>query len=207
MIKNLYYFNKELKKVVNITNPSFSKFEIDLILKKTNIKCYSYNKKKITSVINIITNFIFGMNWQNNTLIDITCIDFLKNLKKYDLDTGQRFMLKYTFMSLNNQNYINFYIPLREKVYFFSLEKIISSTVWLQREIWDMYGILFQGATDLRRILTDYGFKSFPLRVDFPVFGNLEIYYDIEMSELLFKKIDASQENRFFGYNKSLFWF
>jgi NADH-quinone oxidoreductase subunit C len=207
MIKNLYYFNKELKKIINITNPSLNKFELDLLLKKTNIKCHSYNKKNISLIINIIVNFIFGMNWRNSTLIDITCIDFLKNLKKYDLNTGQRFILKYTFMSLNNQNHINFYIPLREKIHFFSLEKIIASTVWSQREIWDMYGIIFQGATDLRRILTDYGFKSFPLRVDFPVFGNLEIYYDIEMSELLFKKIDASQENRFFGYNRSLFWF
>lgn len=207
MLKNLYYFNKELKKIANITNPFLNKFEIDLILKKTNINCYSYNKKNIGLIINIIVNFFFGINWRNNTLIDITCIDFLKNLKKYNLNTGERFVLKYTFMSLNNQNYINFYIPLREKIHFFSLEKIIPSTIWLQREIWDMYGIIFQGASDLRRILTDYGFKSFPLRVDFPVFGNLEIYYDIEMSELLFKKIDASQENRFFGYNRTLFWF
>lgn len=207
MLKNLYYFNKELKKIANITNPFLNKFEIDLILKKTNINCYTYNKKNIGLIINIIVNFVFGINWRNNTLTDITCIDFLKSLKKYDLNIDQRFVLKYTFMSLNNQNYINFYIPLREKTHFFSLEKIIPSTVWLQREIWDMYGIIFQGASDLRRILTDYGFKSFPLRVDFPVFGNLEIYYDIEMSELLFKKIDASQENRFFGYNRTLFWF
>jgi NADH:ubiquinone oxidoreductase subunit C len=205
--KDMYFANEQLKKIINIANPSIDKFEIDISQRKTNIYTYASNKKMCTQVCNLFMVLLGGLNWRQLTLIDLCSIDKLRTLTPYESLDGKRFQLKYTFNSLNTQDQLNIYIDLREKFEFFSLEKIIPSTIWLQREIWDMYGIIFKGSSDLRRILTDYGFRSFPLRVDFPVFGNLELYYDIEMSELLFKKVDAVQENRFFGYNKNLFWF
>lgn len=207
MLRDLFYLNKNLKKTLTIASPVINKFEIDISLRRTNIYVYSLNKGQITLVMNALLSYVYGNMWRGGILTDITCIDYLKNLNKYDLTINSRFKLKYTFNNINNQDYLNFYVPIRDKLQMFSLEKIIPSSVWSQREIWDMYGLMFQGASDLRRILTDYGFKSFPLRADFPVFGNLEIYYDIEMSELLYKKIDAAQENRFFGYNRTSFWF
>jgi len=206
-MKDLFYLNKNIKKIITFANPVICKFEMDIVLKKTNVQFSSFNYKNITLVINTIIIYLSSIHWRNNMLVDMLCVDLLKILSKYDFNNNSRFKLKYTFQNLHNQDSLNFYIPIYDKFAFYSLEKLIPSTIWLQREVWDMFGIIFRGSTDLRRILTDYGFKSFPLRTDFPVFGNLEIYYDIEMSELLYKKIDAVQENRFFSYNKSLFWY
>lgn len=205
--KELFIINKFIKKSIYINSPVIESLEFDVKNRITNINLYNVNKLQTTLVINTMIVFFLGSNWRTNILNDIVCVDFLSQLKNNEYKDGFRFFLKYCFTSLSDQSRVNFYIKLRKNNNFFSLEKLFSSSIWLQREIWDMYGIIFQGASDLRRILTDYGFSSFPLRVDFPVFGNREIYYDSELSELLFRKVDAAQENRFFGYKQNSFWF
>jgi len=97
--------------------------------------------------------------------------------------------------------HFNFFIrlPLQEeynKVK--SLTLLYSSVNWLEREVWDMFGIFFENHIDLRRILTDYGFLGYPLRKDFPLLGFVEIKYNLDFSCLLLEPIELVQEFRFF---------
>ena len=71
---------------------------------------------------------------------------------------------------------------------------------WLEREVWDMFGIFFFNSFDLRRILTDYGFEGFPLRKDFPLTGFLELRYDDELRSVVYENLELTQEFRFFDF-------
>ena len=87
-----------------------------------------------------------------------------------------------------------------EKSPIVSLMQFYNNSNWLEREIWDLYGIYFIGHYDLRRILTDYNFAGHPLRKDFPLSGFVEIHYDDTEKSLLYKKISLSQEYRNFNF-------
>lgn len=80
-----------------------------------------------------------------------------------------------------------------------SLTSFFSSSNWLEREMWDMFGILFFGHTTLKRILTDYGFEGYPLRKDFPVTGYVELRYNEETKSLIYEPIELMQEVREFN--------
>jgi len=81
-----------------------------------------------------------------------------------------------------------------------TLSKILLGFVWCERECWDMFGLTFIGHGDLRRLLTDYGFKGFPLRKDFPVVGFFEVCYDEELNQLINVPVSLAQEMRMFDY-------
>jgi len=81
-----------------------------------------------------------------------------------------------------------------------SVSKYFPSAGWLEREVWDMYGVMFKNHPELRRILTDYGFEGFPLRKDFPITGYTECRYDDELKRVVLEPIVVSQEYRFFDY-------
>jgi NADH:ubiquinone oxidoreductase subunit C len=72
---------------------------------------------------------------------------------------------------------------------------------WLEREVWDMFGIFFTRNLDLRRILTDYGFSGFPLRKDFPLTGFMEVFYSDEQKRVIYQPVELSQEFRNFNYS------
>lgn len=126
------------------------------------------------------------------TLLDIWSVDepHLKN----------RHTLFYSLQSLfyNKRFIISF--PL-DKPLFYSVVPLYPSAGWLEREVWDMHGIFFQGHTDLRRILTDYGFIGFPLRKDFPLGGFTEIRYVEEMQACVYEPVIVAQEFRLFDYS------
>jgi NADH-quinone oxidoreductase subunit C len=84
-----------------------------------------------------------------------------------------------------------------------SLSKIFQSANWLEREIWDLFGIVFYNHKDLRRILTDYSFRGHPLRKDFPLTGYFELYHDDRKRTLSYSKINLIQEFRNFNYFKN----
>ena len=81
-----------------------------------------------------------------------------------------------------------------------TLTPFISGSQWLEREIFDMYGIYFSGNSDLRRILTDYGFEGFPLRKDFPLVGYTQLRYDDTLRRIVIEPIEITQEYRFFEF-------
>ena len=83
-----------------------------------------------------------------------------------------------------------------------SINYLYRSSTWLEREVWDMFGIKFNNNLDLRRILTDYGFNGHPLRKDFPLSGFKEIYYDDSSKYIVFEPVEMAQELRVFTFQK-----
>lgn len=127
-------------------------------------------------------------------LYDIWGVDFPKKEKRFQLN----YLLTCTFLGIN-LILRTFIMNLENQI---SLVNIYSSAGWLEREVWDMFGVNFTGNPDLRRILTDYGFEGFPLRKDFPLSGFYEIRYDLEYKRLTFDSIELTQEFRFFYFQK-----
>ena len=98
----------------------------------------------------------------------------------------------------NTRVLIEFYISESEKIP--SITKIYPSANWMEREVFDMYGVNFQNHPDLRRILTDYGFEGHPLRKDFPITGHNEVRYSEEAKKVVYEPVKLEQNYRNFDY-------
>ena len=125
-------------------------------------------------------------------LIDITAIDYPQNEK--------RFKLVYLLLSheFNQRIIVDFFINENEVIP--SITTIFPSANWMEREVFDMYGIKFKDHPDLRRILTDYGFEGFPLRKDFPLTGHNEVRYNEDKKKVIYEKVKLEQNYRNFDY-------
>ena len=125
-------------------------------------------------------------------LIDITAVDYLENLK--------RFKIVYLFLSheINQRIILNYFINENEVVS--SLTKIFPAANWMEREVFDMYGIKFKDHPDLRRILTDYGFEGYPLRKDFPLTGHNEVRYSEDEMKVIYESVKLEQDYRNFDF-------
>ncbi len=125
-------------------------------------------------------------------LIDITAVDYPENKK--------RFKIVYLLLSheFNQRILVSYFINENEKIS--SLVKIFPSANWMEREIFDMYGIKFNDHPDLRRILTDYGFEGFPLRKDFPLTGHNEVRYSEDEKKVIYEPVKLEQNYRNFDY-------
>jgi len=131
-------------------------------------------------------------NTKFKQLIDITAVDYPENQK--------RFKMVYLFLSheLNERIILSFYINENQKIP--SLTKIFPSANWMEREIFDMYGIKFTDHPDLRRILTDYGFEGYPLRKDFPLTGHTEVRYSEDKKKVVYEPVKLEQNYRNFDF-------
>jgi len=125
-------------------------------------------------------------------LIDITAVDYPEKEK--------RFKLVYLLLSHENNLRILININIDEKIHVPSITKIFPSANWMEREVFDMYGISFKDHPDLRRILTDYGFKGYPLRKDFPLTGHTEVRYSEEHKKVVSEPVKLDQEYRNFDF-------
>ena len=125
-------------------------------------------------------------------LIDITAVDYPEKEK--------RFKLVYLLLSHENNLRILININIDEKLHVPSITKIFPSANWMEREVFDMYGISFKDHPDLRRILTDYGFKGYPLRKDFPLTGHTEVRYSEEHKKVVYEPVKLDQEYRNFDF-------
>jgi len=125
-------------------------------------------------------------------LIDITAVDYPEKEK--------RFKLVYLLLSHENNLRILININIDEKTHVPSITKIFPSANWMEREVFDMYGISFKDHPDLRRILTDYGFKGYPLRKDFPLTGHTEVRYSEEHKKVVYEPVKLDQEYRNFDF-------
>ncbi len=126
------------------------------------------------------------------TLVDITAIDWP--------DREKRFELVYHLLSMSLNTRIRIKAAIREGELAPSITQVFSCANWYEREIFDMYGILFSGHPDLRRILTDYGFRGHPLRKDFPTTGYVEVRYDEEAKRVVYEPVRLPQEYRMFDF-------
>ena len=131
-------------------------------------------------------------NTKFRQLIDITAVDYPENT--------QRFKMVYLFLSheFNQRIILNYLISENEVIP--SLTAIYPAANWMEREVFDMYGVKFKDHPDLRRILTDYGFEGHPLRKDFPLTGHTEVRYSEEQKKVIKEPVKLEQNYRNFDY-------
>ena len=125
-------------------------------------------------------------------LIDITAVDFPEK--------EIRFKLVYLLLSHEFNQRLIIEMDIKEKEIVSSITSIFPSANWMEREVFDMYGIDFKDHPDLRRILTDYGFKGHPLRKDFPLTGHNEVRYSQENKKVIYEPVKLEQNYRNFDY-------
>jgi len=125
-------------------------------------------------------------------LIDITAVDYPQDEK--------RFKVVYLLLSHEKNLRIIINTKIDGKIIVPSITKIFPSANWMEREVFDMYGISFKDHPDLRRILTDYGFKGYPLRKDFPLTGHTEVRYSEEKKKVISEPVKLDQEYRDFDF-------
>ena len=131
-------------------------------------------------------------NTKFRQLIDITAVDYPENIK--------RFKIVYLFLSHEfNQRIILSYL-INENEVIPSLTSIYPAANWMEREVFDMYGVKFKDHPDLRRILTDYGFEGHPLRKDFPLTGHTEVRYSENQKKVISEPVKLEQNYRNFDY-------
>lgn len=126
------------------------------------------------------------------TLVDMTAVDYPER--------PQRFDVVWHLLSMHQNHRIRVKIAIREDEIVPSLVRIYPCANWFEREVFDMFGILFSGHPDLRRILTDYGFSGFPLRKDFPTTGYVELRYDESEKRVVYEPVRLTQEYRQFDF-------
>ena len=125
-------------------------------------------------------------------LIDITAVDYPERDK--------RFKMVYLLLSHEKNSRIKIEFDIKEGEILSSLTSIFPSANWMEREVFDMYGVEFKDHPDLRRILTDYGFKGHPLRKDFPLTGHNEVRYSEEDKKVIYEPVKLEQNYRNFDY-------
>ena len=127
-----------------------------------------------------------------STLVDITAVDHPGRAKRFDV--------VYHFLSMYTNQRIRLRVSIREDEMVPSIVEVHPSANWFEREVFDMFGILFSGHPDLRRILTDYGFRGHPLRKDFPTTGYTEVRYDEAQKRVVYEPVSLVQEYRQFDF-------
>ena len=143
----------------------------------------------ITDVIHFLKN---NENTNFKQLIDITAVDYPENEKRFKL----------VYLLLSHEFNIRILIDcfINENEIPPSLTKIYPAANWMEREVFDMYGIQFKDHPDLRRILTDYNFNGYPLRKDFPLTGHKEVRYSEDEKKVIYEPVKLEQNYRNFDY-------
>jgi len=167
--------------------------ELTTKIKKTEIRhdqlYINIESKDLLNVALFIKN---NENTKFRQLIDITVVDYPEN--------SQRFKVVYLFLSHEfNQRIILSYL-INENEVIPSLTSIFPAANWMEREVFDMYGVKFKDHPDLRRILTDYGFEGHPLRKDFPLTGHTEVRYSEDQKKVISEPVKLEQNYRNFDY-------
>ena len=127
-----------------------------------------------------------------SSLVDITAVDYPARPERFDV--------VYHLLSMYRNHRVRVKVAIREEDMVPSMIGIHPAANWFEREVFDMFGILFSGHPDLRRILTDYGFRGFPLRKDFPTTGYTEVRYDEAQKRVVYEPVSLPQEYRQFDF-------
>jgi len=143
-------------------------------------------------IIDVILFLKTSENTKFRQLVDITAVDYPEN--------DQRFNLVYLLLSHEFNTRIIIQSSINENEVVPTITKIYPAANWMEREVFDMYGINFKDHPDLRRILTDYGFEGFPLRKDFPLTGHNEVRYSEDEKKVIYEPVKLEQNYRNFDY-------
>ncbi|WP_425049892.1 NADH-quinone oxidoreductase subunit C [Psychromarinibacter sp. S121] len=146
----------------------------------------------LSSVVSFVEFLKTDQTCRFSTLVDLTAVDYPEREARFDL--------VYHFLSMYQNQRIRIKAAVREDEKAASIVEVFPAANWFEREVFDMYGILFTGHPDLRRILTDYGFRGHPLRKDFPTTGYVEVRYDEAEKRVVYEPVKLVQEYRQFDF-------
>ena len=143
-------------------------------------------------VVKVLSFLRDDANCQFRVLVDICGVDYPQRAKRFDV--------VYNLLSLTHNQRIRVKVQTDEDTPVPSVNSVFAAAGWFEREAWDMYGIMFTGHPDLRRLLTDYGFDGYPLRKDFPLSGFVEVRYDDAEKRVVYEPVKLTQEFRKFDF-------
>lgn len=143
-------------------------------------------------LVDLVTFLRDDRSCQFTTLVDITAVDWPERERRFDL--------VYHLLSMRQNQRVRLRAAVREEEIVPSIVAVHPSANWYEREVFDMFGILFSGHPDLRRILTDYGFRGHPLRKDFPTTGHVEVRWDEAEKRVVQEPVRLVQDYRLFDF-------
>jgi NADH-quinone oxidoreductase subunit C len=180
---------KNLQQQASYIKRNFENAEISENIQFDNLIIY-VDRKYLLSLLTFLRD---DTNLSFKTLLDIFGADMLQI-------RSPRFEVIYNLLSYKLNNRITVKVALNDQEKVTTSSTIFSSAGWYEREVFDMYGIEFEGHQDMRRILTDYDFEGYPLRKDFPLTGYKEVRYDENEKKVIYEPVKLMQEFRNFDF-------
>jgi NADH-quinone oxidoreductase subunit C len=143
-------------------------------------------------ILDVLAELRDDWDLQFGSLVDLTAADYPAR--------PERFEIIYAMLSYKHNLRIRVKLSTDENTPIKSAAALFPCANWFEREVWDMYGVAFEGHPDMRRILTDYGFEGHPLRKDFPLTGYVEVRYSEEHKRVVYEPVKLTQEFRSFDF-------
>jgi len=147
---------------------------------------------KRDSVVAVLTALRDDPHTQFSQLVELTAVDWPEE--------AERFEVVYMLLSMKNNQRVRVSLSTDENTPVASVTGVYGAAGWFEREVWDMFGVLFSDHPDLRRILSDYGFQGHPLRKDFPLTGHVELRYDEDQKRVVYEPVRLVQNFRSFDF-------
>tara|TARA_B100000212_G_C27302163_1_gene501975 strand:+ start:225 stop:839 length:615 start_codon:yes stop_codon:yes gene_type:complete len=180
--------SQDLKKIEKLINSELSSKIQNSLIENEELLIF-INENNLIDVIQFLKS---NENCKFRQLIDIAGVDYPNDEKRFQL----------VYLLLSHEHNLRIKVSIRFQVdqNISSLTKIFPSANWMEREVFDMYGVRFKNHPDLRRILTDYGFKGHPLRKDFPLTGFNEVRYSEKEKKVVYEPVKLEQNYRNFDF-------
>lgn len=147
---------------------------------------------RLDAVVPLMTTLRDDPRFAFEQVMDICGVDWPERAERFDV--------VYNLLSVSLNQRVRVIVNTDESVPVASVHKLWPCATWWEREAWDLYGIVFSGQPDLRRILTDYGFDGHPLRKDFPMTGYVEVRYDEDQKAVVYEPVKLTQDWRSFDF-------
>jgi NADH-quinone oxidoreductase subunit C len=147
---------------------------------------------KASEIVRVVKFLRDDARCEFRSIIDITAVDWPSRENRFDV--------VYHFLSPTKNARARIKVEVDETTPVASIIEVFPGANWFEREVYDLYGVLFTGHPDMRRLLTDYGFEGHPLRKDFPLTGFVEVRYDDELKRVVYDRVRLAQEFRNFDF-------
>jgi len=144
------------------------------------------------AIVRVLSLLRDDSNCHFRILVDVTAVDWPERAERFDV--------VYHLLSLDQNMRVRVKVMTDEETPVPTVTDVYSSAGWFEREVWDLFGVFFDGHPDLRRILTDYGFEGHPLRKDFPLTGHVEVRYDETRKRVVYEPVRLTQDFRRFDF-------